>query len=223
MENEDAVEPIRVIIAEAEGPERRALRLALQRDDIAIIAEATSEGEAVELTLFYRPDVAVIGDQPPKLDGVRASQAIHEVSPSTPTVLLSSAASDDRAMRALRLGAAGFIPDDVDRAALPRIVRGAVGGEAAVSRRHAMALVEFYRRGTIPGAGFRPVRSPLTDREWEVLDLLAAGARTDEIARTLVLSPETVRSHMKNLYRKLEVRSRVEAVDAARRMRDFVS
>jgi ATP/maltotriose-dependent transcriptional regulator MalT len=68
----------------------------------------------------------------------------------------------------------------------------------------------------------RPVRSTLTDREWEVLDLLTSGARTEEIARTLVLSTETVRSHLKNLYRKLGVRSRDEAAEAARRMRDLV-
>src|SRR5918992_124757 len=72
------------------------------------------------------------------------------------------------------------------------------------------------------GAGLRPVRSTLTDREWEVLDLVAAGAGTEEIARTLVLSTETVRSHLKNLYRKLGVRSRDEAAEAARRLRDLV-
>ena len=66
------------------------------------------------------------------------------------------------------------------------------------------------------------MRSTLTDREWEVLDLLASGARTEEIAQTLVLSTETVRSHLKNLYRKLGVRSRAEAVEAAERLRDLV-
>ena len=66
------------------------------------------------------------------------------------------------------------------------------------------------------------MRSRLTDREWEVLDLLATGATTDEIARNLVLSPETVRSHLKNLYRKLEVRTREEAVESAAHMRELV-
>ena len=72
------------------------------------------------------------------------------------------------------------------------------------------------------GAGLRPVRSTLTDREWEVLDLVAGGSSTEEIARTLVLSTETVRSHLKNLYRKLGVRSRDQAAEAARRLRELV-
>ena len=84
-----------------------------------------------------------------------------------------------------------------------------------------MALVESHRRPLHVGAGLRPVRSELTDREWEVLDMLSSGARTEEIAQALVLSPETVRSHMKNLYRKLEVRSREQAVEAAHRLREF--
>jgi NarL family two-component system response regulator LiaR len=69
--------------------------------------------------------------------------------------------------------------------------------------------------------GLRPVRSALTDREWEVLDLLSGGASNEDISRLLVLSPETVRSHLKNLYRKLEVRSRGDAVAAATRMREL--
>jgi len=104
---------------------------------------------------------------------------------------------------------------------LPRVLRGVVFGEAAISRRLAMLLVEADRRSPRAGAGLRPVKSPLTDREWEVLDLLASGARTEEIAQTLVLSTETVRSHLKNLYRKLEVRSRAEATEAAQRLREL--
>jgi DNA-binding NarL/FixJ family response regulator len=123
----------------------------------------------------------------------------------------------------LRAGAAGYLAKDLDPIMLPRVLRGVIDGEAAISRRLTMSLVESYRRAPRGGAGLRPVRSTLTDREWEVLDLLSAGAGTEDIARSLVLSTETVRSHLKNLYRKLEVRSREEAVQAARRLRELVS
>ena len=104
---------------------------------------------------------------------------------------------------------------------MPRALRGAIDGEAAISRRLAMQLIQHYRTAPTGGAGLRPVRSRLTDREWEVLDILATGATTDEIARNLVLSPETVRSHLKNLYRKLEVNTREDAVQAASRLRSL--
>jgi DNA-binding NarL/FixJ family response regulator len=137
-------------------------------------------------------------------------------------VILTATPHDDEALAAVRMGAAGYLSKDVELETLPRILRGVAYGEAAFSRRLAMMLAESYRRGSRAGAGLRPVRSTLTVREWEVLDLLASGARTEEIAPTLVLSTETVRSHLKNVYRKLSVRSRAEAVDAAERLRDPV-
>ena len=91
----------------------------------------------------------------------------------------------------------------MELASLPRALRGSLDGEAAISRRLAMHLVQHYRCAPTGGMGLRPVRASLTDREWEVLDLLSGGASTDDIARLLVLSTETVRSHLKNLYRKL--------------------
>ena len=82
----------------------------------------------------------------------------------------------------------------------------------------AMTLIDSFRQAPRGGAGFRPVRSELTDREWEVLDLLTSGEGTEGIARALVLSTETVRSHLKNLYRKLGVVSRAEAVRRGREL-----
>ena len=99
------------------------------------------------------------------------------------------------------------------------IVASVVLAYAVVSRRLTMRLVDSMRRTRADGAGMRPVRSRLTPREWEVLDLLCAGQSTDEIADTLVLSAETVRSHIKNLLRKLGVSSRQAAIQEAQRMR----
>ena len=187
-----------------------------------MIAEATSGREAVELALFYRPDVLLMRAALPELDGIEATRRIRQHDPEVRVILLSDDADDhDLGLEALRAGAVGFLPRGIDLETLPRVVRGAMVGEAAISRRLAMALVESHRRPLRVGAGLRPVRSELTDREWEVLDMLSSGARTEEIAQALVLSPETVRSHMKNLYRKLEVRSREQAVEAAHRLREF--
>jgi NarL family two-component system response regulator LiaR len=93
-------------------------------------------------------------------------------------------------------------------------------GEAAISRTLTKRLVEELRKAPAGSSGMRPVKSPLTPREWEVIDLLKATRSTEQIAADLVLSTETVRSHVKNILRKLEVRSREEAVAAADRMRN---
>jgi DNA-binding NarL/FixJ family response regulator len=135
--------------------------------------------------------------------------------------MLTGAGDERLGLRGLRAGAAGFLSKDMELESLPRALRGALEGEAAISRRLAMHLVDHYRSAPAAGIGLRPVRSALTDREWEVLDLLSGGASTEDIARVLVLSTETVRSHLKNLYRKLEVRTRDEAVQAAATLREL--
>jgi NarL family two-component system response regulator LiaR len=218
----DDVAVIRAVLADGDPLARRMLRDALQQDGITVVAEATSGREAVELTSFYRPDAVVMDATVTMLDGIEATRVIHERAPDVCIVLLAAAPDEAFGLRALRAGASGYLAKDVEPHVLPRVLRGACDGEAAISRRLAMTLIESYRRAPRGGSGLRPVRSELTDREWEVLDLLSSGAGTEDIARTLVLSTETVRSHLKNLYRKLGVRSREEAVEAARRLRELV-
>lgn len=217
-DNQD-VATLRTIVADDDPLVRRLIRDTLQRAEVTVIAEASTGREAVELSLFYRPDVVVMDYMMPEMDGVEATRRIYAEDPGIRVVLLTGAGDDELGLRGLRAGAAGYLSKEVELDALPRALRGALDGEAAISRRLAMQLVERYRTAPTGGAGLRPVRSRLTDREWEVLDLLSTGATTEEIARTLVLSTETVRSHLKNLYRKLEVNSREEAVEAATRLR----
>ena len=219
VDNEDA---IRIVIADADPLARRSLRGAMTDQGMVVVAEASTGQEAIDLAAFYRPHVVLMDDRPPALDGVAAARAVHEPFPDVRVVLLAAEPDERRGLDALRAGAAGYLSRDFEPVALPRILRGALSGEAAISRRLAMSLIESYRRAPRGRAGLRPVRSPLTDREWEVLDLLAGGAGTEEIARTLVLSTETVRSHLKNLFRKLDVRSREQAVREAERLRDAV-
>jgi two-component system, NarL family, response regulator LiaR len=218
----DDVTPLRALVTDDDPLVRRLIRDTLQSDNVTVIAEAATGREAVELALFYRPDVVVMDYMMPEMDGIEATRRIYQQDPSIRVILLTGARDESLGMRGLRAGAAGFLSKDMELTSLPRALRGALEGEAAISRRLAMQLVQHYRTAPTGGMGLRPVRSNLTDREWEVLDLLSGGASTDDIARLLVLSNETVRSHLKNLYRKLGVRSRDEAAEAARRLRDLV-
>ena len=222
MDSERPPDEIRVVVADGDPQARKSIREALTAGGIAVVAEAADGDEAVALATFYHPDAVVIDVRLPGAGGLAATSQIHDRSPSTCIVLLADVTDEDLGLRAIRAGASGYLARTLEPGVLQRVIRSAVEGEAAITRRLAMHLIESYRRAPRAGAGMRPVRSTLTDREWEVLDLLTAGARTEEIARTLVLSTETVRSHLKNLYRKLGVRSRDEAAEAARRMRDLV-
>jgi DNA-binding NarL/FixJ family response regulator len=211
--------PLRVIVADDDPLTRRVVRDALEAGGIVVIAEASTGREAVELSLYYKPDVVLMDLVMPDGDGIEATRRILAREPGVDVVILTSCDDDDVGIVGLRAGACGFLNKRAGVEALPRALRGAVAGEAVVSRRLTMRLIDSMRRARPDGAGIRPVRSPLTPREWEVLDLLCAGQSTDDIADTLVLSSETVRSHIKNLLRKLGVSSRQAAVTEARRMR----
>jgi NarL family two-component system response regulator LiaR len=211
--------PLRVIIADDDALARRALRDALQSAGVVVIAEAADGREAVELTTHYAPDAVLMDVVMPGVDGVTATRRVVERAPGVAVIMLSANDDDDVAMLCLRAGAIGFLPKSIDLGALARALRAATAGEAVVSRRLTMRLIEGLRRTSPDGVGMRPVHSPLTPREWEVLDLLCQSRSTDEIAASLVLSGETVRSHVKNILRKLNVRSRQQAVEVARGMR----
>lgn len=219
-DEENGAAPPRAIIADDDPFARKMIKESLQRAGVIVIAEAHNGRQAVELTSHYRPDVVLMDVVMPELDGIGATRRIVTENPDQIVVILTTADDDEIGLLGLRAGAAGFLAKDVDIDVLPRALQGALSGEAAISRKLSMRLVEQLRRA--PEAtprGMRPVKSPLTPREWEVIDLLAESRTTDQIAEALVLSTETVRSHVKNILRKLDARSRNEAVAVAERMR----
>jgi NarL family two-component system response regulator LiaR len=215
----DGHDPWRVVVADDDALARRTIDDVLRRAGMVVVAEAVDGREAVELVHYHEPDLVLMDIVMPGLDGIAATRRIVEERPDQIVILLTSAGSDDLGVLGLRVGATGYLRKDVDLEALPRAIAGTLRGEAAISRTMTRTLIEQLRQLPAPGDGLRPVHSPLTTREWEVLDLICEGRTTDEIAAVFVVSSETVRSHVKRILRKLGVNSRQEAAAAARRMR----
>src|SRR3954453_4104826 len=214
-----AVAPTRVITADDDPFARRVIKAALQAAGLTVIAEAKNGREAVQLALHYRPDVVVMDVVMPELDGILATRQILKTRPDQLIVVLTGDDEHEFGLPALKAGAVGFLSKDADIEALPRALQGVLRGEAAISREMTRRLIDRYR-GTADGAeGLRPIRSPLTPREWEVIELLQPDRSPDDVADTLVLSTETVRTHIKNIMRKLNVHSRADAISAAERLR----
>lgn len=213
---------IRVIVADDDPYTRRALRDAVHGGEIVVITEAANGREAIELARHYKPDVVVMDLVMPGIDGLEATRAITAADDDIKVVVLTSSDSDELGLVSLAAGAVGFVAKSVDLEALRRAIISAHEGQAVVSRQLTMVLIDGFRAANRSGAGVRPIKSPLTDREWEVLDLICEGGTTDSIAEELVLTYETVRSHIKNILRKLNVHSREEAAIEAHRMRSMM-
>jgi two-component system, NarL family, response regulator LiaR len=211
---------VRLIIADPDPLARRMIRDSLgESSGIVVVAEARDGVELVELAIHYKPEVVLSEVALPSVDGIEACRRIHLKAPEVRIVMFTIGLNPEIEVRALRAGAAGVLSKDVSIAALTQALKGVADGEAAISRRLTMHLIEIVRRATDTGTGLRPVKSVLTSREWEVLDLMCMGASTREIAESLFLSEDTVYSHSKSILRKLGVHSRSEAVRAAERLR----
>lgn len=216
---QDVLDPIRVILVDDDALARRAVRSVLEGDGMAVVAETGSGRESVELAAYHRPDVVVMDIVMPGFDGIAATREIVDRAPAVHVVMLTSGDDADVAVATLRAGASGYLSKELDADGLARAIRAVVMGQPAIPRRYVGALLDRVRSSPEHGVGLRPVRSALTPREWEVVDLLCQDRSTREIARELVLSADTVRSHVKSILRKLEVRSRADAVVAADRLR----
>jgi DNA-binding NarL/FixJ family response regulator len=211
---------IRAIVVDDDPAVRQAVHDALQEAGVTVIAQAGDGRQGVELVWHYKPDVVVLDVFMPGFDGLATMKRIHERLPNTCCIMLSVSSDAELGVMALRAGAAGFLTKgSISPSSLAEVIRGALQGEVAASPQLVAGVVAELRRVPAGGIGMRPVRSVLTPREWEVLDLISLGKNTGEIAELLVLSGETVRSHIKNLMRKLGASSRREAVELGARER----
>jgi two-component system, NarL family, response regulator LiaR len=206
---------MRVLIACHDPRVRDAFLDTLRRADFSVIVAPPDGAATLELARQHRPDVVLLDDEFPGLGGVQGVQKLAAESRASRIATIAGRYEQGRGVRAVLAGAAGYLDRQISPAALPRVVRALMRGEAAIPRSMTMAIVELARSEV----GMRPVRSALTPREWEVLDLMALGASTQEISTELVVSLETVQSHIKHILRKLGVHSRAEAVARAHQLR----
>jgi DNA-binding NarL/FixJ family response regulator len=205
-------ELLRVVIADDHPMTRVGVRIALERDSFEVCAEADDAASAVEAAERELPDICLLDIQMPG-SGIHAAEEIARKVPDAAIVMLTVSRSDRDLFDALRVGASGYLLKDTDPERLPLALRGVLEGEAALPR-HLVALVieEFRERGRR-----RPILKKrgvvLTDREWEVLDLMSQGLTTFEIADRLFIEPVTVRTHVSAILKKLRVSSRKAALE----------
>jgi DNA-binding NarL/FixJ family response regulator len=207
-------EKFRVLIADDHPPTRSGVKSALERDGFVVCAEAADARGAIDAARRELPDVCLLDIHMPG-DGIHAAETIAHELPDAAVVMLTVSRTDSDLFNALRAGASGYLLKDIDPARLPLALRGVLDGEAALPRRLVALLIEEFRerkrRRRIPLVGRRGVS--LTDREWEVLELMKQGLTTDEIANRLFISPVTVRTHVSAVLRKLHVPTREAALE----------
>ena len=210
---------IKILIADDQRLFRQGLRSLLeQEEDLVVVGEAADGQDAFTLAQKTNPDIILMDVEMPKLDGIKATEMILERNRGVRILMLSVYNEDERVVAALRAGASGYILKDAEHTEFIRIIRSTHAGEKITSpflanlappvrlhhKAHRRTMRTWKRRWT--------KKFSLTEREKEMLRLLLQGKSNKEISALTYVSTETVKSHLQNIYKKLDVRSRLEAV-----------
>ena len=205
---------IRVLVVDDQPLVRSGFRMVLEeRPDLELAGEASDGAQALELTRELDPDVILMDVRMPNLDGVEATRQLVESGTRARILVLTTFDLDEYVYAAIRAGASGFLLKDVEPAELVDAIRVVAAGNSLFGPAATERLVARFAQQPAPDAGH--ALDELTDREKEILTLLASGLSNAELAETLFLSETTVKTHVSAILRKLRVRDRVQAVIAA--------
>ncbi|HUL24985.1 MAG TPA: response regulator transcription factor [Streptosporangiaceae bacterium] len=209
-------DPIRVLIVDDHALFRRGLEMVLAEEpDIELVGEASDGAEAVERAGEALPDVVLMDIRMPKSSGIEACRAMKEVAPSAKIVMLTISDEEEDLFEAIRAGASGYLLKDIPYDEVADVVRAVHGGQSLINPSMAAKLLtEFAALAKRDGEErAQQVPAPkLTDREMEVLRLVARGMNNRDIAKELFISENTVKNHVRNILEKLQIHSRMEAV-----------
>ena len=203
---------VTVLVADDHAQFRAMVAESLEDAGLNVVAQAATGKTAAELAMRYRPDVCLLDIRMPG-DGIVAARRIATTLPQTHILMLTVSPDSDDVLDALQAGADGYLLKGIPTEHIADAVRAVAEGEAVIASTVTPALVHEIRRSRdrhLRTSSGRSVR--LTEREWEILELLDDGCSTSDIAEALFVAPVTIRSHIAALMRKLEVRERPEAV-----------
>jgi DNA-binding NarL/FixJ family response regulator len=209
------MEQFRILIADDHQIFRDGMKMLLETTaEARVVGEAETGTEAVQMAARLKPDVILMDLQMPELDGIEAARQIISIHPESKILILTMFDDDQSVFAAMRAGARGYILKGVKRDMMLRAIYAVAGGEAIFSPSIAARMMDYFVQLKPPA---NPNLFPeLSEREREILTLLARDYRNNEIAEELVISPKTVRNHVSNILSKLQAGSRAEAARQAR-------
>lgn len=210
------MEGIRILVADDHPHFRDGLRaLLLSAPDVEVVGEARDGEEAVQLAARLQPDVILMDLNMPGVGGIEATRRILHTSPHISVLVISMYEDDDSVFAALKAGARGYLLKGALKAEILRAIRAVTSGEAIFGPAIARRLMQYFSAPPHLGAS-REAFPELTEREREILELIAQHQTNPEIAKKLHLSQKTVRNHVSNIFTKLQVSDRAQAIIRAR-------
>jgi two-component system NarL family response regulator len=212
-----STDPIRVLIADDHALFRRGLEMVLQGEPgLDLVGQASDGQEAVQIASEVVPDVVLMDIRMPKITGIEAARQMKEVAPSAKIVMLTISDEEEDLFEAIRAGASGYLLKDIPLDELADSVRAVHGGQSLINPSMAGKLLTEFATLARRDAEDEPAKHApapkLTDREMEVLRLVARGMNNRDIAKELFISENTVKNHVRNILEKLQIHSRMEAV-----------
>ncbi|MEP6697588.1 MAG: response regulator transcription factor [Pseudonocardiales bacterium] len=209
-----ALEPIRVLVVDDHALFRRGLEMVLEQEpDIEVVGEAGDGAQAVQKSIETAPDIVLMDVRMPKGSGIEACRAIKEAVPSAKIIMLTISDEELDLYEAIKAGATGYLLKEISIEEVASAIRAVQNGQSLISPSMASKLLTEFAIMVKRGDEKEQVPTPrLTDREMEVLRLVARGMNNRDIAKDLFISENTVKNHVRNILEKLQLHSRMEAV-----------